>query len=434
MMMIICTTTTNSNNPLRVLGLTSSQHNHQSLSSSRFKDKVSERIANIKQEREESSNEAKKLRVKSEAAISSAEEEIARIRALLPPIDYEAAALDETFDVYNNVDEYGDNIVCTCVQREVISYLGDEDDALDLNVVKPPAISLHNEDDDDDDDVVVEVKNGKNGKIVAVESDDDDDDETDDFCAVDEVDDVLKSPPPIQAAVKSIFDPEYDANENLIEEMVQRKRNSTKVIEVKVDKEAVKSNRVQPIADVAAIAAFPPQNSENQDENCERVPITNYVFDEDPMCPARAYFLKDQVPQRKLDLFHRSYMPGWNGHWNGVESESSKPDYAADNEHIDYAKHQLWKRVVPRYDFLTCDRIPKTTLNDGSPFSIPPPPPPPSEEDVTAAGIKQEPFDGLAKMMKSNNSDIEFREWHECMNVRSYNDEVLTILPYVIID
>lgn len=366
----------------------------------------------IKKEREES-NEANKLQVNNDvlvpsssittsslaAATTNAEEEIARIRSLFPPIDYEAAARD-MFDDYNNIDEYGDSVVCTCESREVISYEGDEN--VDEDLILPPTIK---------DDV---VKNGSNGKSV----DESDDDETDDFCAVDEMDDVMLKSPPVQGAVKSIFDPEYDANENLIEEMVRRKPNATKVIEVKVEKEALKSTRIQPIAE-----AFP-----NQDNN-ERVPIVNYVCDEDPMCAARAFFQRDHVQRGQVESLHNSNISCVNGNWNGILTEPPNQDYTEDNEQINYKKHQLWKRVVPKYDFLTCDRIPKT-FNDGSPFSIPPPPNGDDVADKAGCEVKSEPFDGFGK----SKSDIEFREWHECINVRSYNDEVLTILPYVIID
>lgn len=34
----------------------------------------------------------------------------------------------------------------------------------------------------------------------------------------------------------------------------------------------------------------------------------------------------------------------------------------------------------------------------------------------------------------NSDSDAEFREWHQLMNVKSYNDDILTILPYVVID
>lgn len=332
------------------------------------------------------------------------EEEIERLYAQLPPIDFEAAALD-SFDDYNNVDDDGDAVECTCTFREVITYLGDDEIAAaalasdaDAPFKEPPRI-----------DVNIIKKNGTSEKP----DDSDEDDETDDFCAVDDVvedDEHVKLPPPMRGgAVKSIFDPEYDANENLIEEMVRRKprENAPKVIEVKFLKGAVKPLRMEPLL-------IQPETV----EEVERVPITNYVCEEDPMCPARAHFERKPVTSKDVDRLHRSNISGVNGFWNGILEDKPTQDYKKDMENIDYAKHQLWKRVVPRYDFLTCDKIPKTS-NDTR-FSRPPSPPP--EDD------KAKPSDGV------KTCDIEFREWHEIMNVRSYNDDVLTILPYVIID
>jgi hypothetical protein len=327
------------------------------------------------------------------------EEEISRLRAQLPPIDYEAAALD-TFEELNTIDEYGEPVECTCTFREVITFLGDEEKE-SVAEVDPPKINVNI------------VKNGDSGKPPAVEPDSDDD-ETDDFCAVDDVDEDVKSPIPVRGAVKSIFDPEYDANENLIEEMVRRKPrdHSSKVIEIKVGKSAVKASRIEPMM-------LQQQQLPEPTPEVERVPITNYVCDEDPMCPARAHFHREPVSNVDVERLHLNSINGVNGFWNGIPEEKPAQDYAKDMENIEYAKHQLWKRVVPRYNFLTCDRIPKT-FDDDSPLSLPPPAPEVADE---------KPLDGIAKK-----SDIEFREWHEIMNVRSYNDDVLTILPYVIID
>jgi len=188
--------------------------------------------------------------------------------------------------------------------------------------------------------------------------------------------------------------------------MVRRKprNNASKVIEVKIEKGAVKPSRIEPLL-------MQPE----QPPELDRVPITNYVCEEDPMCPARAYFLRDPVTTEDVYRLHSRSIGGVNGFWNGIPEDKPPQDYKKDMENIDYAKHQLWKRVVPRYDFLTCDKIPKTFNNKS--FSIPPP----SDDESLAEGAKK-------------SSDIEFREWHEIMNVRSYNDDVLTILPYVIID
>lgn len=309
------------------------------------------------------------------------EDEIARLRAQLPPIDFEAAELD-SFKDYSTIDEDGEVVECRCSFQEVITYLGEDEAAPDI----VPSQYVNN------------IKNGGSGSDKA---DDSDEDETDDFCAVD--DEPVKSPPPMRGTVKSIFDPEYDANENLIEEMVRRKprNNASKIIEVKIEKGAVKPTRIEPLL-------IEPQPV------AERVPIINYVCEEDPLCPARAHFQREPVIKEDVDNLHSRFINGVNGFWNGIPEEKPLQDYKKDMENIDYEKHQLWKRVVPRYDFLTCDKIPKTF--DSKPFSCPPPPPSDDEE----------------KPKKT--SDIEFREWHEIMNVRSYNDDVLTILPYVIID
>lgn len=308
------------------------------------------------------------------------------IRAQLPPIDFEAAALD-IFEEYSVVDEDGEPVECTCTFREVITYLGDDDETsagAAEATQEPPKVE------------VAVVKNGASQKL-----EDSDEDETDDFCAV-------KTPSPSRGAVKSIFDPEYDANENLIEEMVRRKPRASKVIEVKIDKGAVKPMRIEPLL----LAPEPV-------EQPERVPIINYVCDEDEKCPAREHFRRDAITNYDVERLHRSIVPGVNGFWNGIPEDDPVQDFSKDMENIDYEKHQLWKRVVPRYDFLTCDKIPNS-FNDGSSVSIPPAPEPTDDA---------RPSNGAKKK-----SDIEFREWHELMNVRSYNDDVLTILPYVIID
>lgn len=338
---------------------------------------------NIKQEiivKDESPQHNQMAAATSTTRSLSIEEEIANLRAQLPPIDFEAAALD-TFEEYSTVDKNGESIECTCTFREVITYL--EEEEANASVQDPPVSVI------------------KNGGVR-----DESDDETDDFCAVED-DDNVKSPIlASRATVKSIFDPEYDANENLIEEMVRRKPAS-KVIEVKIGKEAVKPSRVEPLL----IQHEPVQQ-------LERVPIVNYECDEDPMCPARAHFLRDPVSTKDLDRVNNKFINGVNGFWNGIFEVKPLQDYSKDTENIDYAKHRLWKRVVPRYNFLTCDKIPKTFYTD-SPISLPPPP----------LKTDEKPCDGMI-----NQSDIEFREWHEVMNVRSFKDDVLTILPYVIID
>lgn len=351
------------------------------------------------------------------------EDEIAKLYAKLPPIDFEEALISK-FDELNSYDENGDLVECTCTFREVITYEDDEQ-------TKPKPTNGF------DETIKVNI-NGDKSDLS------EDDDETDDFCAVEDIE-RSPSPPPRHSAVKSIFDPEYDANENLIDEMVRSRKprdNLPKIIEVKIEKDAVKSSRIESLINSAV-----PEPSIQQ---MERVPIITYVCDEDPMCPANSHFRRDPVTKNDVQHLHNSFKDGLNGYFNGIMEERQEQDYSKDNENIDYAKQCLWKRVVPRYNFLTLDKIPKT-FNDDSPFSIPPPPHETSTSDDdpnvkdekkivslndTTEGevaVKME-LDSVEKFSMYKHRDIEFREWHEVMNVRSYNDEILTILPYVVID
>lgn len=340
------------------------------------------------------------------------------MQAQLPPIDYEAAA-SEKFKEYNTYDEHGDFVACTCTFREVITY--DDEESNNNNQQQQQQQLQSNGHDERKLNI-----NGDINKPDDSDIDDDDDDETDDFCAVEDVE--LSPPPQLKSAVKSIFDPEYDANENLIEEMVRRKpRNDIpKVIEVKIEKDTVKSSRIESMLPV-------PESI----QQTERVPIINYVCDEDSMCPARAHFQRDPVTHDDVERLHNKFLDGVNGNLNGILEEKQSHDYTRDSENIDYEKNQLWKRVVPRYNFLTLDKVPKT-FDNNIPFSAPPSPPPPpktKDEKVSSNGTHLDIDDDENKFSSwKNHRDIEFREWHEVMNVRSYNDEVLTILPYVVID
>lgn len=359
------------------------------------------------------------------------EDEIASLEAKLPPIDYQAAAR-EIFNDFATIDENGDVVECTCTYREVITY-SDEveqaaigDSAGTDKSIEPPRLESNL------------VKVDTNGDMSEEE---DDDDETDDFCAVEDIVEKSPSPPP-RSAVKSIFDPEYDANENLIEEMVRsrtklRGSENSKVIEVKIAKDAVKSSRIESMMNNLIM----PETMPATQHQLERVPIISYVCDEDPMCPARAHFQRDTVTNNDVERLHNSHIPGVNGFFNGMLEEQQEQDFSKDAENIDYTRYRLWKRVVPRYNFLTLDKVPKS-FDDDSPLSIPPAPPIPEldsdvkikkeenvEAEMSSDDIKIPRFSSVEHVR-----DIEFREWHEVMNIRSCNDEILTILPYVVID
>jgi hypothetical protein len=323
---------------------------------------------------------------------SKIDDEIEKLQSLLLPIDYEAAE-KEIFNEYSTVDKNGLCIECTCTFREIVSY---------NNQKLTPSHSQEN-----GYETLNLNSNGDKKKPV------DSDEETDDFCAVDYEEGKTSPSMSMRSAVKSIFDPEYDANENLIEEIVLRKppqRSEPKVIEIKVKKDSLKSS--PPVV----------SNSESiaQKEE-ENFPIVNYEFEEDPLCPARAHFQRDSITERNVEILHNTFINGINGFWNGIIEENCDQDFTKDKEEIDYLMHGLWKRVVPRSDFLTMDEIPKTFDIEKS-SSLPPLP------------LKNEKQLNEQEVLCKKSCDVYFKEWHEVMNVRSYNDEILTILPYVVID
>ncbi|CAG9806687.1 unnamed protein product [Chironomus riparius] len=390
--------------------------------------KVKKEVTDIKREPISGDSQLTKPTTQELAASSlhplTIEDEIATLYAKLPPIDFDEALISR-FEELNSYDENGDLVECTCTFREVITYEDEEE-----TKIKPT--------NGFEEPIKVNINGDMNIKKPDESDLSEDDDETDDFCAVEDIE-RSPSPPPRLSAVKSIFDPEYDANENLIEEMVRSRKprdNLSKIIEVKIEKDAVKSSRIESMINSAV-----PEPSIQQ---MERVPIITYVCDEDPMCPASSHFRRDPVIQNDVQNLHNSFKDGINGYFNGIMEERPEQDYSKDNENIDYAKQRLWKRVVPRYNFLTLDKIPKT-FDDDSPFSIPPKPPHETStiDDISVKDEKKSvslndtadvELESVDKFSMHKHRDIEFREWHEVMNVRSYNDEILTILPYVVID
>ncbi|XP_070502601.1 mediator of RNA polymerase II transcription subunit 26-like isoform X2 [Chironomus tepperi] len=427
-----------SNSLDRVNNFTTASYNPPEPAYSNFElPKVKKEVTEIKREPISENSQLTKPTTQELAATSllrplTIEDEIAKLYSKLPPIDFDEA-LRSKFEELNSYDDNGDLVECTCTFREVITYEDDEQ-------TKPKPTNGF------DESIKVNINGDMNNKKPDESDLSEDDDETDDFCAVEDIE-RSPSPPPRHSAVKSIFDPEYDANENLIEEMVRSRKprdNLPKIIEVKIEKDAVKSSRIESMINSAV-----PEPSIQQ---MERVPIITYVCDEDPMCPASSHFRRDPVTQHDIQELHNSFKDGINGYFNGIMEERQEQDYSKDNENIDYAKHCLWKRVVPRYNFLTLDKIPKT-FDDDSPFSIPPPPHETSSDVVSKNGnndddtsVKDEKksvslndtikveLESVDKFSMHKHRDIEFREWHEVMNVRSYNDEILTILPYVVID
>ena len=102
-----------------------------------------------------------------------------------------------------------------------------------------------------------------------------------------------------------------------------------------------------------------------------------------------------------VDRLHSRNIANVNGNWNEFPKNYDGLILPDSDEN-----------VVPRIDHIVQDKAPKQKSQLCSPEN--------EDED--------EDDDKGGKDKK------EFSEWHETVNVRTYNDDLLTILPYVIID
>ncbi|XP_055690435.1 mediator of RNA polymerase II transcription subunit 26 [Lutzomyia longipalpis] len=155
----------------------------------------------------------------------------------------------------------------------------------------------------------------------------------------------------------------------------------------------------------------------------EEKPLDNTLLDtgpswpmwrciEDPDCPARLE--RGEVTAEDVRALHSLPLEHVNGNWSlGVPSAEPETDETG-----------LYRRVVPQYNHLVMDRIPKVHESDSN------------ATDVVRWHRKRH------RRNNNSGSDDEdilhpgqtFREWFETVQVKSYNDELLTILPYVVID
>ena len=334
------------------------------------------------------------------------EEEIQYLRAQLTPIDYEAAAND-IYDDLNALDEDGEVVPCTCTFHEK-----EEEVKIEENVVTAK-------------DAVVVVKKELNGIIMMPDENeikimDSDDDDDDDFCAVEPLLPILALP---KAPVKSIFDLDADSDDDSVLNSLERIKNDaqsrSQVISVKIDVDRKKLKSPPPRMEVSTEQSqFDLLNPELH----QPPPIVTYICDEDPDCPAKSH-LERATQFDDTNALHDTFLDGLNGNWNGLAVDTAENDIVNPFdlkykcEKIDYDKHELWKRVVPYHNHLIMDKIPKpsTTVNL-----------------VYRPSVSSSTINSNCNRVDSDNR--EFREWHEVMNVKSYNEDILTILPYVVID
>lgn len=338
------------------------------------------------------------------------EEEIEYLRAQLPPIDYEAAANDMD-DELNVLDDDGEIVPCTCEFHEQKEEVKVEEDAVVTSevVIKKELNGIVILPDDDDD-------------VKIMDSDNSDDD--DDFCAVETLLPILALP---KAPVKSIFDLDADSDDDSVMNSLERIKNDappsrSQVIAVKIDVDRKKLKSPPTPPPRMDVPSEQPVDLLNPEFLYQPPPIITYVCDEDPDCPAKSY-LKRTTQFDDTDALHDTFLDGLNGNWNGLPADDIEDDIVNPFdlkykcEKIDYDKHELWKRVVPYHNHLIMDKIPKpsSTVNL-----------------VYRPSVSSNTIRSNCNRVDSDNR--EFKEWHEVMNVKSYNEDVLTILPYVVID
>ncbi|GAB0091673.1 hypothetical protein DMENIID0001_065300 [Sergentomyia squamirostris] len=124
---------------------------------------------------------------------------------------------------------------------------------------------------------------------------------------------------------------------------------------------------------------------------------------EDPQCPGRR--VHDEVTPEKVQLLHSVHLDHINGNWSlqhGDKTQDYIPKSSNKTHHRFGTKsHRPWI----------------TDIHD-------------SDDQNQLSDVEEEEEE---QVMEDDSKKV-FREWHETVQKTSYNDEVLTILPYVVID
>lgn len=349
-------------------------------------------------------------------ALNVIEYEIRELHRRLKPIHH---AFNDNYDGENNIE-------CTCTWREVIEVI-------------EPVIEIG--------DTFKQIVQELNGHLNA-DTDLNNGDENDDLCAVDEPLEIFKP----KTVVKSIFDLDYDLSDDPILNLKIIKSSPLTSLQKNIMKKKEKSViKCVPLPLKAEVPVIDNQTG------FKPPPIVKWECDEDPKCPARLHFNKFTViSDFHVRALHDKFISTVNGNWNGLTIDAlAEPEpniYELKYEHPDirYEHHGLWKRVVPSYNHLIMEKLPKTfspsetkQLNDISCkfHEIV------DEDNDDCKPIKSDLTTNNGQLPSFNNLNTnnlygtnsvkctDFKEWYELINVPSYNDsEILTILPYVVID
>lgn len=320
-------------------------------------------------------------------ALNVIEDEIRELHRRLKPIH-------DAHDCDNNIE-------CTCTWREVIEVI--EPNVVDTTS-KDPAPDITDDKSESDDDS--------------------------DFCAVEPL--AIIKP---KSIVKSIFDLDYDPDDDPMLKLSVIKSPPLQQQQHQIVK---KKKTVVPLA----VKAEVPQTE------LKSTTIVKWECDEDPECPARLHFNKfTAINDFHVRALHDKFIPTVNGNWNGLskdalaDPEPNKYELKYQHPDIRYEHHGLWQRVVPSYSHLIMEKLPKTfsqlnntQFNDNANGSVH------NVEPLTDPITNNGQLPSFNNLNTTNLNGInsvqstDFKEWYELMNVPSNDTEILTILPYVVID
>lgn len=173
------------------------------------------------------------------------------------------------------------------------------------------------------------------------------------------------------------------------------------------------------------------------------------VVDSD--CPAMEFFEtnRQQVTEFHIEALHSQFIPCVNGNWSRMGDESATTTTTTSSEQVPLDAEvsvETANRVVPRYNFLVCDKIPKQFGGQTSHDVMICDDDQDDHEATTSVLLRCAAANNNAKLLSFNelNKDNEsgkcearkeeFREWYHTVQVATEENENLTILPYVVID
>ncbi|XP_066257751.1 mediator of RNA polymerase II transcription subunit 26-like [Euwallacea similis] len=182
------------------------------------------------------------------------------------------------------------------------------------------------------------------------------------------------------------------------------------------------------------------------DEEEEQPPL--YEIVEDPACPAKEFleelYQVHEVSDEKILRLHESCLPNVNGNWSLGTPRPEPPKVEGLYVNVVPNIYERLDKDVRPFDSFKKYSVSEGNIKGGSPTInnsdnvIKSPP-----ESINGGGTNEsdsviEPE--LNTSENNENSDIRteklevFREWYECVDRSSYNEDTLRILPYCILD